>query len=133
LKEIAVVTCFLTHRGRILLLKRSDRVGSYRGRWAGVSGYLDTEPDAQALVEITEETGLTAEDVELVRRGEPLRVTDPAQDTAWTVHPYLFRVRSPQRIRLDWEHREMRWVAPAEIADYATVPMLAETWARVSD
>ena len=60
MKEIAVVTCFLTHRGRILLLKRSDRVGSYRGRWAGVSGYMETEPDAQALVEIFEETGLAA-------------------------------------------------------------------------
>ena len=132
MKETAVVTCFLEHRGKILLLRRSDRVGSYRGLWAGVSGYLETDPDTQALTEIAEETGLAAADVEMLRRGEPLRVSDPALDTAWTVHPYLFRVKSPDKIRLDWEHREMRWIAPAEMPDYATVPMLAETWARVS-
>ncbi len=132
MKEVSVVTCFLEHRGRILLLRRSDRVGSYRGLWAGVSGYLEAEPDAQALTEIAEETGLADDDIEMVRRGEPLRVIDPALDTAWTVHPYLFRVKSPDRIRIDWEHHEMHWVTPAEIPDYPAVPMLAETWARVS-
>jgi 8-oxo-dGTP pyrophosphatase MutT (NUDIX family) len=132
LKEVSVVTCFLEHRGKILLMRRSDRVGSYRGLWAGVSGYLEGEPDAQAMTEIAEETGLTAADVTLVRRGDMLRVTDAELDTAWTVHPYLFRVESTDQMRIDWEHHEMRWVAPGEIPDYQTVPMLTETWAKVS-
>jgi len=127
-----VVTCFLEHRGKLLLMRRSDRVGSYRGLWAGISGYLEGEPDAQALTEIAEETGLAADAVTMIRRGEPLRVPDLDLDTAWTVHPYLFRVESTDNIRIDWEHHEMRWIAPDEIPDYPTVPMLAETWARVS-
>ena len=132
MKEVHVVTCFLEHRGKILLLRRSDRVGSYRGRWAGVSGYLETEPDTQALTEISEETGLDAVDVTLVRRGEPLRTSDAGLDTTWVVHPYRFRVRTPEKICLDWEHHEMRWIDPAEIEKYPTVPRLAETWAQVS-
>lgn len=132
MKEVSVVTCFLEHRGKILLLRRSDRVGSYRGLWAGVSGYLETEPDAQALSEIAEETGLATADVEMLRRGDTLRVTDTELDTAWTVHPYLFRIKSTATIRIDWEHHEMRWVAPGDLPNFPTVPMLAETWARVS-
>jgi 8-oxo-dGTP pyrophosphatase MutT (NUDIX family) len=132
LKEVSVVTCFLEHRGKILLMRRSDRVGSYRGLWAGVSGYLEGEPDAQALTEIAEETGLTAADLTLLRRGDTLRVTDTELDTAWTVHPYLFRVKSTDQIRIDWEHHEMRWITPEEIPAYQTVPMLTETWAKVS-
>jgi ADP-ribose pyrophosphatase YjhB (NUDIX family) len=38
-----VVTVFLTHRSKILVLKRSREVGTYKGHWAGVSGYLESE------------------------------------------------------------------------------------------
>ena len=41
-EERHVVTGILRQRGRILLLKRSDEVGSYRGLWAGVSGFVET-------------------------------------------------------------------------------------------
>ena len=59
-----VVTCFLESDGEILLLRRSQQVGSYHGRWAGVSGYVETTPDEQALTEITEETSLQPEDLQ---------------------------------------------------------------------
>jgi 8-oxo-dGTP diphosphatase len=50
LQEKKVVTCFLESNGAILILRRSELVGSYQGRWAGVSGYIEQEntPDEQA-------------------------------------------------------------------------------------
>jgi 8-oxo-dGTP diphosphatase len=131
-----VVTCFLRRRGakgqdEILILRRSERVGSYRGHWAGVSGYVEGGPLAQALVEIQEETGLAANEVSLVKRGEPLAVDDEERDFHWVVHPFLFDVRSERSVRLDWEHIEARWIEPKELAQYETVPLLAEALERV--
>jgi len=129
--ERHVVTCFLISDGEILLLRRSQQVGSYRGLWAGVSGYVESTPDEQALTEIGEETGLEHGDVELLRKGRVLPVDDQGLGVRWVVHPYLFRVRERGRIRTDWEHVETRWILPEEIGDYETVPRLKEALERV--
>jgi 8-oxo-dGTP diphosphatase len=135
MKQAKVVTCFLLRRGgddEILLLRRSQKVGTYGGRWAGVSGYIEeTDPLTQAYVEIEQETGLTREDVQLLRTGEPLEVVDAEAERRWIVHPFLFEVREPGKIRADWEHSETRWIRPREIFDYETVPQLAKTLMRV--
>ena len=131
LQEKRVVTCFLESDGEILILRRSERVGSYRGRWAGVSGYVEATPDEQALVEIREETCLCGEDIKLVKKGEPLSVEDENLGVRWVVHPYLFHIEERDKVRIDWEHKEARWVKPKEIDDFQTVPMLRETLARV--
>ncbi len=130
----AVVTSFLESEGKILLLRRSGQVRTYPGRWAGVSGSieLDRTPEQQARVEIREETGLTDDDIELVASGKPLAVDDTATGHQWIVHPFRFVVLHPERIRLDWEHVELRWIDPADLADFETVPNLPETWARVA-
>jgi 8-oxo-dGTP diphosphatase len=135
MKQAKVVTCFLLRRSggdEILLLRRSQQVSTYRGRWAGVSGYIEeTDPLSQAYREIEEETGLTREDVQLLRTGEPLEVVDAEAERRWIVHPFLFEVREPARIRADWEHVETRWIRPKDIFHYETVPQLAETLLRV--
>lgn len=134
MEERYVVTCFLEYDNKILLLRRSERVGVYRGRWAGVSGYIEegNTPYEQALEEIREETGLGGEDIQLVREGELLEVIDEEIGRKWIVHPFRFRVIRPEKIKIDWEHTEMKWIDPEEIAEYETVPKLAETWERVA-
>lgn len=114
-----------------MLLRRSELVGSYQGRWAGVSGYIETTPDEQAYVEIEEETGLSGEDLQLVAKGEPLPVEDQQMGVRWVVHPYLFHIKDRDKIQIDWEHKEVRWIDPKEIGNYQTVPMLKETLAQV--
>lgn len=132
-----VVTCFLLRRDRghdeVLLVRRGERVRTYRGHWAGVSGYLEpgVAPEAQAYTEIREETSLAAADVTLLRTGTPLPVEDTVAGLSWVVHPFLFLVARPEGVLLDWEARDMRWVAPAELAAYAAVPGLAAALARV--
>ncbi len=136
MRQANVVTCFLLRRSggddEILLLRRSQQVGTYRGRWAGVSGYIEeTDPLTQAYTEVEEEAGLARDDVQLLRAGEPLEVVDAEADRRWIVHPFLFEVREPAGIRADWEHTETRWIRPKEIFQYETVPQLAETLMRV--
>ena len=129
LPEKHVVTCFLECDARILILRRSEMVGSFQGRWAGVSGYVEKTADEQTLIEIEEETGLHREDLELVRKGDPLEAED--EGIKWVVHPYLFRIKERNKVKIDWEHNKIRWIKPGDIDNYETVPMLKETLARV--
>ncbi len=133
LTEKQVVTCFLESEGGILILRRSEKVGSYQGRWAGVSGYVETAPDEQALTEMMEEVGLLKEDVKLLKKGEPLPVEDEQLGVRWIVNPYLFHLKDRGKIRIDWEHKELKWIKPEAIGDFKTVPRLKEALARVYD
>ena len=132
-----MVTCFLTRRDeddseRVLLLRRSRRVGTYRGRWAGVSGYLEApDPLAQAYRELREETGLPRDDVRLLAAGDPLAVDDESLGVRWVVHPFLFRLLPGREPVLDWEHTESRWVASSQMGRFKTVPALREALDRV--
>ncbi|UCB42240.1 MAG: NUDIX pyrophosphatase [Dehalococcoidales bacterium] len=131
LPEKHVVTCFIESDGEILLLRRSQQVGSYQGRWAGVSGYVETTADEQSLTEIGEETSLQPMDLELLKKGEPLSVEDEELNVRWVVHPYLFHVKDRSKIRTDWEHTETKWITPKDIGKFTTVPRLKETLDRV--
>src|SRR6266550_4915903 len=116
LRPTHVVTSFLmrsdTGEPRILIVQRSQRVGSYHGQWAGVSGFVekDTTPDEQAYTEIREETGLQREQVRMLRRGVVIEHEDAEIGRHWYIHPFLFEVPAPDAIRLDWEATEMRWI-----------------------
>lgn len=137
MQERHVVTCFLLRRRprgeEVLLLRRSEQVSTYRGRWAGVSGSLEPgeEPLARAYREIEEETGLGPSDLRLLRAGEPLAVEAPELDIRWMVHPFLFQVAGDAAPRLDWEHVEVCWVLPGAVPTFETVPMLTEALGRV--
>jgi 8-oxo-dGTP diphosphatase len=131
--ERHVVTCFLEHDGQIMILRRSERVGTYRGKWAGVSGYIEKGVTAsqQAWTEIQEEAGLDSADVELAQEGQPLEVVDPELGRKWIVHPFRFLALKPDKIKIDWEHTEAKWIAPEDIGRHDTVPKLREAWQSV--
>ncbi len=121
-EEVDVVTAFLKKGDSILLLKRGKDVGSYKGQWAGVSGYLDVdEPLEQAKIEIEEETGL---DTDLISKGGPVRVR--YKDKVWKIHPFLFEAEgSPV---LNWENDKFEWADEEDIKDKETVPKLWEAY-----
>lgn len=135
LRPTHVVTCFLrrtdTSDTQILIVQRSQRVGSYRGQWAGISGFVepDVTPDEQAYTEIREETGLQREQVRMLRRGAVVEHLDPSLNRHFYIHPFLFEVLTPEAIHTDWEAVEMRWIMPTELANYETVPKLLEVYA----
>ena len=127
-----VVTCFLIHNDSILILKRSDKVRTHKNKWAGVSGYIERgeTDEVTALKEICEETGLTEEHIELVRKGEPIHVQDGPQ--VWIVHPFLYKT-STDKIIIDWEHTEFRWISPDELTNYDYVVFLDHALRAVID
>ena len=121
--EKHVVTCIVRNKGRILLLQRSNKVGSYRGQRAGVSGYVERgeEEEAAARRELKEEIGRGK--ASLAKRIEPQRFRDG--EVVWCVHAFLFDVKD-RSVRIDWEHQSLEWVAPEDVAKYRTVPGLRE-------
>lgn len=133
-----VVTCFLLRTDaegeRVLLVRRSNRVRTYRGAWAAISGYLEAgvTPLDQAYTELREEASLGRDDVALVRQGEPLPVTDVEAGLNWVVHPFLFQLLAVDNVATDWEAADSRWIPPAEISRLPTVPKLAEAFAAVN-
>ena len=125
-----VVTCILEHDGKILLLKRSNQVGTYRGLWGGVAGYVEEleDPYDTAIKEIREEAGIELDALELVRKGNPIEISDTYEGRRynWIVYPFLFHVQAKELVHIDWEHEEYRWVHPSEVRKLETVPGLDE-------
>ncbi|WP_248909216.1 NUDIX domain-containing protein [Halocatena marina] len=128
--ETHVVTCFLRNRASVLLLRRSEAVGTYTGLWGGVAGYAEGAPDELARQEIAEETGLE-ENVTLVRAGDPLSVVDADLSTEWIVHPSLFDCDS-RVVETNEETTEYEWVSPTEILHRETVPGLWMAYERIA-
>ena len=134
LRPTHVVTSFLMRLDSgdpcILIVQRSNRVGSYHAQWAGISGFIEegVTPDEQAYTEIREETGLQREQVRMLKRGAVVEYEDAAIGRHWYIHPFLFEVLAPDTIRLDWEANQMRWITPSELSNYETVPKLAEAF-----
>jgi 8-oxo-dGTP diphosphatase len=134
LRPTHVVTCFLQRNdgnsARILIVQRSQRVGSYHAHWAGISGFVEpgVTPDEQAYTEIREETGLQRDQVHMVKRGLVVEHIDEELGRHFYVHPFLFFVLAPDRIHTDWEAVAMRWIDPSELRNYETVPKLPEAY-----
>ncbi|MEF8771449.1 NUDIX domain-containing protein [Halodesulfurarchaeum sp.] len=130
MEERTVVTVFLTHRGDMLLLRRSEEVGSYSGAWGAVAGHVEDTPATAARQEIREETGLESDAVTQINRGEPFEVPDSDLDIRWTVNPFRFKTET-RTITPNWETTETAWVSPPKIRERETVPELWTSWERV--
>ncbi|MBV8823232.1 MAG: NUDIX domain-containing protein, partial [Ktedonobacteraceae bacterium] len=118
------------NRGHILIVQRSQHVGSYRGRWAGISGFVEPNvtPDEQAYTEIREETTLQREQVRMLKRGAVIEYSDEELGRHFYIHPFLFEVLTPDTIQTDYEATQMRWIDPSELGKYETVPRLLEVY-----
>lgn len=129
-----IVTVFIEYRGKILLLRRSQKVKTMKGKWAGVSGYIEKseEPIRRAITEIKEETGFTDENIKFLEEGKPLEAADNMRpnNITWVVHPFYFRSNTDD-VQLDWEHDTYKWIHPSELEKFDTVPRLKEAFDRV--
>ncbi len=145
LMPVWVVTAFLEDQAKLLLVKRGQRVGTYRGAWSGVSGYLDwpvkwlrTLVDCgpgdwalrQVLKEVQEETGIAPRSLRLVNAGRELVATDLAHRRDWRICPFLFRTPLGVVPKLDWENTACEWFRPWEVSELSTVPRLMEALER---
>jgi 8-oxo-dGTP pyrophosphatase MutT (NUDIX family) len=127
------VTSFITNEKKILLLKRSDKVKSMRGLWAGVSGIIekDEEPLSRAKIEIYEEIGISEDRIKLIKTAREMNVSSPQYENhEWIIFPFLFEAKDP-KIKLNWENSEYVWINAEELSDYKTVPSLDKVLLRL--
>ncbi len=125
MEKVKVVTCILRKDGKILITKRGMRVGSFRGHWHGVSGFLEKneKPLERAYTEIREETGIKKGSLRLAKMSKPLKVKSTDLKKELLIHAFLFDC-STKAIRLNWENVAYRWIYPSRLGDYRTVPKL---------
>lgn len=121
--ENPVVTGIFRQGNKILILKRSNEVGSFQGRWAGISGgVVDDEAAEDAMIrEIEEESGLGSNSYNVTVAGSPIFARSDTR--VWKVHPFLLDIVEGE-VSLDWEHDEFRWIAVGDLDSYDTVPRL---------
>lgn len=130
-----VLLCFLVLDGRLLILKRSDKVGYYRGLWSVVAGFIDCDEPMSALLEteIEEELGIEMKDIKSVRWFKPMEIRDGNIGKTIIRYPVIAELRRKPKIRLDWESDEHCWVALDEISAYEMPPGTKELIARIFD
>ncbi len=129
----AVLTCFGRFEDKILLLKRSDRVRTHKGKWNTVAGYVD-EPKPireKALEELDEVLGISVQNILQCKMCIPYVFFDPDEQKTWLVYPVLVELKQKPEIKLDWEHTEFKWISPNKLTTYDTVPKLDESLKRV--
>lgn len=129
--RIPVVTSFLYSGDRIALVKRSDQVGTYKGLWAGFSGYIERLPIEQAYYELEEEACLSEDDITLKGIGIPVPIDDYTNGKNWLVFPFLFEIADCSDVKTNWETSELLWVKPHDIENMDTVPGLYTVLKRV--
>jgi 8-oxo-dGTP diphosphatase len=119
-KRAPVITCFVMYNGKLLLLKRSDKVSTYKGKWSVVAGYIDEDVDLKekALSEVNEELGIRKEDAEPIKMGEFHEVIDDTIKKTWLIYPFLLKLKKAPKIVIDFEHTEFKWINPEDIGKY---------------
>ena len=121
-----IVTTFLTNSGKILLLKRSEKVKTMKNLWAGISGIIegDEKPITRAEIEIFEEVGIKKNNISLLKQGKDILIESPQYaNHQWEVYPFLFTSKN-REIKLNWENSDSRWIDLDELNNFSTVPSL---------
>jgi len=121
-----IVTSFIKDNKKILILKRSKKVKSMKGLWAGISGIIEKDeiPLERAKIEIFEEVGVLENEIRLIKSTKEMRINSPQyKNHEWEIFPFLFESKKPN-VKLNWENSEFRWIEIEELKNYETVPSL---------
>lgn len=122
-KTSPVLTCFIKYKAKILLLKRSDKVRTYKGKWNTVAGYIDElKPiKKKILAELGEELGISKNGIKSIKLGKRYEFFDRKIGKKWIIFPAIAELKN-NKIRLNEEHTEYKWISAKEIKKYNTVP-----------
>ena len=125
-KLVPVINCTVVCKGKVLLLKRSRKVRSYKGKWNTIGGYIDDAKSVRqkAIEEIKEELGIEKRNLKRIKILKSFRAADKKIKKIWIVFPVLAELKRMKKIKLDWEHTSYKWVKPEEIKRLNTIPNL---------
>ena len=126
MRATKIVTSFIQDEQKLLILRRSNKVKTMKGLWAGISGIIEKNeaPLTRAKIEIYEETGISEDKIRLIKNAAKLRIHSPQYENhEWEIFPFLFEAKNPD-IKLNWENSEYMWITIDELKNYNTVPSL---------
>jgi isopentenyldiphosphate isomerase len=134
-KIAPVVTAFVKYQSEILLLKRSNKVSTYRGKWNTVAGYLDEVGPVKdkVLEELSQEIGVMENQIKSIKLGKTFNFTDKSINRTWISTPVLVCLKKKPVVKLNEEHTEFRWIKPEDIKKFDIVTKLEKSWERVND
>lgn len=126
MRSTKIVTSFIQDDEKLLILRRSNKVKTMKGLWAGISGIIEKNevPLTRAKIEIYEETGISEDKIKFIKAAKILKVNSPQYENhQWEIFPFLFEAKNPN-IKLNWENSEYVWITIDELSNYNTVPSL---------
>ena len=126
MRKTRIVTSFLKHNNKILILKRSQKVKSMKELWAGISGIIENNelPINRAKIEIFEEVGIKQEYITLIKSSNEITVESPQYaNHQWIIFPFFFKT-DKNEIKLNWENSEFKWIDVNQLKEFNTVPNL---------
>src|SRR3989344_4916627 len=128
-----VMNCVVKCRDKILVVQRSKDLNFYPGYWNGISGFLDDKRSFEQKVkdELREELGIPNNKIKNIRLGEIFHQEAPKYKKSWIVHPVLIEV-SGNKIKLDWEARNFKWVKLEDIKKLKLLPGFDDVLKKLS-
>ena len=126
MRSTKIVTSFIQDDQKLLILRRSNKVKTMKGLWAGISGIIEKNepPLTRAKIEIYEEIGISEDKIRFIKAAKKLRINSPQYENhEWEIFPFLFEAKNPE-IKLNWENSEYIWITIDELKNYNTVPSL---------
>jgi 8-oxo-dGTP pyrophosphatase MutT (NUDIX family) len=76
MRSTRIVTSFIKDNDKFLILKRSNKVKTMKGLWAGISGIIENneEPLNRAKIEIFEELGISEDKIKFLKSASKMKV-----------------------------------------------------------
>ncbi len=124
IRRAPIINCVVQHGDKILIVQRSEKVNFYPSYWNGISAFLDVPNQSleeKIKEELTEEVGIEEEDIISIHQGKVYEEDDLRYNKTWIVHPVLVEVTA-DKIRLDWEARNYKWVTLDEVKSFNLLP-----------
>jgi 8-oxo-dGTP pyrophosphatase MutT (NUDIX family) len=132
-RTCAVITVFVEFEEKILLMKRSRKVGTYKGKWMAISGYYDSinSMEEKILEELTEETGITTTNIKSITYYNSYTIRDVHLRKEWIIYDAVIRLKQLPQISINWEHTEYVWINPKKSLSMDIVPTLSKSLIKV--
>ncbi|MDP1706673.1 MAG: NUDIX domain-containing protein [bacterium] len=122
-----VINCVVKCGDRFLVVRRSQELGFYPGYWNGISGFLDDRKSLREKVEeeLREELRMPKGNIKKIILGQIFDQEAPQYKKTWVVHPVLVEVKN-DKIKLNWEAKEYKWVSFEELRKMKLLPGFLE-------
>ena len=124
-EEFASSMSVVLHKGKVLLLQRSDKVCGFNGWYHGPAGHVDRgkTPDEISIQEIVEEAGIPKDQLKFIDGGK--KFTLDKYGVTFNRYYYLYE-SSTDEFKLNWESSDGRWVDPKDVDNFKTMKEFKE-------